>query len=88
MSNTELAKRVYELSEQSRKIEKELSELKEALKASGSGQYGEFTVLVEDRERENFKLKDARATVSEAVWNKIKEFVSTTQYQQVKVVKS
>ncbi len=85
MSNIELAKRVYELNEQSKKIDKELCELKEALKAQGSGKYGEYVVIVENRERENFKLKDAKASVTEAVWNKIKGFVSVTQYQQVKV---
>ena len=88
MSNIELAKRVYELNEQSKKIEKELSELKEALKAQGSGKYGEYVVLIEERERENFKLKDAKASVTEDFWAKIKGFVSVTQYQQVKVVKS
>lgn len=88
MNKSEMAKRVYELSTEMRRLEKEAKELKEALKEAGSGKYGDYVVSIVEAERESFKLKDAKAGVTEAVWNKIKGFVNVTSYKTVKVVKA
>lgn len=88
MKTNEICEKILTLSEQNRKIEKELTELKDILKQKGSGRYGDYIVAVEDRERESFTLKEAKESLTEAVWNKIKDFVKVTAYQQVKVVKA
>jgi hypothetical protein len=88
MSNTEIAQQVFELNQQHKEIEKKLSELKERLKAAGSGKYGNYLVAIEDRTRESFSLKDAREALSESMWERLKRFINVTEYQQVKVVKA
>ena len=80
---------LYETSVESRKMEKRLKELKEIVKNDiGSGAYGDYIVTIEDRERESFSLKDARASVTKAVWDKIKVFVKVTEFKLVRVVRA
>lgn len=83
----EIARRAYELNEQAKTLNKELSDLKNLLKNQGSAQYDEFFVLVEHRSRESFSIKDAKNDLSPALWAQIEGFVKTTEFEQVKIVR-
>ena len=88
MKKSELAEKVFQLNAQSREIDKELKALKEQLKKAGPGKYGDYVVAINEQERESFKLKDAKSKVTATVWNKIKDFVTVSAYQVVKVSKA
>lgn len=84
-----LIKKVYEMNEKQKKLDKELKLLKSQLKEKVKpGQYGDFLVAIEERERESFSLKEAKAKVSKAVWEKIKGFVNTSSYESLKIVRA
>jgi hypothetical protein len=77
----------HNLMEQKKAIEVKFEELKATIKTDiGSGEFGDFIVIVEDRERQSFDWKKAKSEVTEAVWAKISRFLKITSYEQLKVV--
>lgn len=76
-------KELKELISNAEKRAKELRDI--AIEQIGSGEVGDYVVIIEDAERETFSLKDAKAHVTPSVWEKISAFVKVTSYQTLKV---
>lgn len=87
MTPEEIAQRVFQLSEESKKIEQELAKLKTQLKEKGSNKYGEFIVCVSEAYRETFALKEFKEEFPDE-WEQYSPFIKGTTYQTVKVTKA
>ena len=75
-----LNERIKELTAQKEELKDQVALLKE-------GKYGDMMLVKPSVSRESFKLKDAKAELSEAVLAKIKKYISQVEYQEVRVTR-
>jgi hypothetical protein len=87
MTTEQLASRFQELKEQKKAIEAEYRDIAQKLETAGPGQYGSMVVLIDRCQIDTFKLKEAKAELSENQLDFIRKYITQTERVTIKVQK-